>query len=809
MPKATSGSGSSEEPKKHPSQKSPTGAGDERSSAAGGDGVQRRVAEKRQEVERFLSKDDFDSALPLLKKLAALTHESTQDTTSWARRQIQIVTRRAAQSQEQTAAVCRLARQLLEQRDYTGAVKVLSDVSEIEATDESRDLLEEAREIVSELSVLGGEIEAAMDSKRYEDARPLVARYLKLKPKDKKVREISERLNSYGGRGAMTAGFSKDRSYGKGESFGIRGALLITAAVAVVAFGVGYALIFSQLTGEQTIAVSIDTAVPASDLEFDVAGKRYAAQSLGAGLKLKSGQYTVRLLRGATELAVTELVVEAKSQNPLLRVEMRNGATSLIVVSAAPIPTPATVQAESSQPATNSDATANPAMNPSKAPATTPATPPQRANSAEAIAFDMAETEHLKKLLAKRGTGVMMAFQVQVENQVLQRMARTAAEVPNEPIRVTQATFQRSDESPFDQSDVDMLKSFPNLQIISLGGGGWSGDELGALTGNSKLESITVIGDTAYPVDALPPCRAFAHLPKFVNLRALYLINLAVSDANLESLRAFQKLENLHVTADDLSSRGIQSLKELSNLRSLSLLCYRRGSTGFKDQDIGILGGLTKLENLTLIPAQDLSGAGFASLPQLPALKYLNIGTAPRLGDEGVAAIARLAPNLEALFLNFGQRLLPELPFSPSSITPRSLAAIRDLSKLKVLRIHGATAFEGADLKELSNLPELQTLDLARSGDLSKGMKSIAACQKLVTLMLSLNRIGDTACGEIAAMQNLTSVTLEYTDITDNGLTRLATHKTLRQVSVTGTKVTSGGVDQLKKARPELQVSGP
>lgn len=818
MSNAPAGSGSTGDPQKPHARKQTQPAGRAPSSAPLEDGRQQRVAEKRKEAEQFLSRDDFDSALPILKKLAALTHESDRETATWARRQIQIATRRASQSQEQTAAVCRLARQLIDQRDYTGAVKVLADVSAIEATDESRELLEEAREIVSELSVLAGEIESAMDSKRYEDARPLVARYLKLKPKDRKVREISERLNSYGGRGAMTAGLAKDRSVGKGEGFGVSGALIMTLVVGVIAFGVGYAIISSHLKNDvQTIAVAIDSAVPAPDLGFDVAGTRTEASSLGAGLKLKPGRHTVRLLRGPSELSNADIVVEAKSQNLSLRVEMRNGVAVLLVIPAGQIPAPAVAQSERTAPGINNPSTPNGSSvaNPlPSAPSNRRRLPPGSGTSNQIVndpgeqTYDIADTELAKKLFAKRNSGVILTIELHDGNQNQMKSAHSAADMPNQPIRVTQVLFTLA-KPPFDKSDLELVKGFPKLKGITLGGGDWDGSELQILSGNTTIDDIAINGNLATPPpSSLPPCQAFSHLSNFKNLKRLSIQGLSVSDADLKLLEGFPELQSLQIYADALSSQGLQSIRKLSNLSGLSLLWHDLDATGFKDQDAEILRDMSNLDGLTLGAAKEFTGAGFESLPTMPSLRFFSVGSALRFGDRGVAALAKLAPNLQGVQLNSRQGR-PLGPTETSPITDNAFAALGTLNRLQQVTIQKASGITGTQSARLSNLSGFRSLGLSGCGVSLDGIKAIASCKNLKVLSLSEMPLGDEVCADLAAMSNLENVSLSFTQITDTGLARFSSATNLRQLTAIGSKVTRDRVARLKQARPNLNVMGP
>jgi hypothetical protein len=811
MPKATE-SGAADDPKNLPGNKRQQPGDGEHAAGDGDDGRQKRVAEKRQEVERHLAKENFDAALPILKKLAALTHESTQETAVWARRQLQIVTRRAAQSQEQTAAVCRLARQMMEQRDYTGAVRVLADVSEIEATDESRELLEEAREIVSELAVLAGEIDSAMDSQRYDDARPLVARYLKLKPKDKKVREISDRLNSYGGKGGSKAGFSRDRSYGKSEGFGIGSAMGMTLVVSGLAFAFGLYLVTSYLKkNQQIVPVVVDSSVPTQEITLGLEGDLHSVAELGLGLKLKPGVHTIRLARNNAEVAKADVTIESKELPPSLRIEMRNGAPALIVVpsalnsrgSMAQAPaaetTPVNAPGAVSPVAMNNPAPAAPAPQP-----TAPAVPANVGQPAD-LEPTMAQAEVVAQLLARHPDGAMFTINETIGNTSGSRSFRTAADVPSGPLSITQVSFRRTAETPFTDEDVALLKNFTALDNLMLSGSGWTGDELRHFDNHPRLTNIFISSSEQATTDSIPPFRAMSHVATLANLRSLQMRGFSLTDADLEALKGLSKLNSLELGVDGVTSTGLASLSSHKELTGLSLSWGVKGARGPRDGDLDFLKSMPSLQRISVAPALEIT-----TLPDLTNVKSLasvSLGIAPRFDDTGFVALVKSCPQLGMIEINTKNSLEPHLPEERSPLTTRSIEALKGMPRLFHVSLSGARGI-GNDMSALGTLPNLGAAMFRDCGVNSNGVRQLAQCQKLQNLALYDMPIGDDSCVAIATLPKLQALNLSKTAITDQGFATVAKIPSLRMLGLLGTKVTRDAVNSVKRNNPQLQIVG-
>jgi len=116
-----------------------------------------------------------------------------------------------------------------------------------------------------------------------------------------------------------------------------------------------------------------------------------------------------------------------------------------------------------------------------------------------------------------------------------------------------------------------------------------------------------------------------------------------VTNADLERLRGFRKLNTLVLTGAQVTDAGVANLKGLTSLEVLHLSYTRVTDAGLEH-----LSGLTKLKSLVLDSTQ-ITDAGVAHLKGLANLQELSIRNT-QITDVGLAQLAEV-PHLRRLWL--------------------------------------------------------------------------------------------------------------------------------------------------------------
>ncbi len=203
-------------------------------------------------------------------------------------------------------------------------------------------------------------------------------------------------------------------------------------------------------------------------------------------------------------------------------------------------------------------------------------------------------------------------------------------------------------------------------------------------------------------------------------------------------------------------------------------------STGVSDDGLRALAGMKKLRQLSLPIRNEftafaaksdctLNGSGLVHIGQLTELQTLNCGYA----DVTDATVKHLT----------GLKKLEVLDLSLSLITTAVITTLAELPELKTLTLL-QTPIDNTALKELAKLKKLQGLDLRKT------------------------RVTGQGFAALKDVPGLTFLTFANTPVTDAGLQELAAVKSLRMVDASDTKVTKAGVDNLKKALPNVTVTG-
>ncbi len=186
-----------------------------------------------------------------------------------------------------------------------------------------------------------------------------------------------------------------------------------------------------------------------------------------------------------------------------------------------------------------------------------------------------------------------------------------------------------------------------------------------------------------------------------------------------------------------------------------------------------------------LVRDQDVFFKNQAKFPQLRHLELYSF----TINDKNISNIFALT-NLEY----FG------LPYNCSD---EHLKAIGCMKKLKYLNASG-TRIKGTGLKYISELPDLQTLDIRRNQLVTGALSGLKGHKSLETLLLSDSSIKNEDLKDIADSNTLKYITLHNTGITDDGLLILSRIKNLKYASLYDTPTTKQGLDDLKSRCPGL-----
>lgn len=165
------------------------------------------------------------------------------------------------------AALVDAARQCLKAHDYAEALRLFETVPLKHRSEEIEALRSLSEKRQDEVDGLQMEIDLACEARKYKTLVPKLERMLKLKPGHAEAKKLLNRLTSYGGKHAKLrfndAGelLAAPKADGLFAGMGLRYAAVV--AVALVAFGIGSALIYPNLREKPSIVEL--PSIPPSD----------------------------------------------------------------------------------------------------------------------------------------------------------------------------------------------------------------------------------------------------------------------------------------------------------------------------------------------------------------------------------------------------------------------------------------------------------------------------------------------------------------------------------------------------------------
>jgi len=258
-----------------------------------------------------------------------------------------------------------------------------------------------------------------------------------------------------------------------------------------------------------------------------------------------------------------------------------------------------------------------------------------------------------------------------------------------------------------------------------------------------------------------------------------------------------------HVEHVELGPRNTDTvIKQVGELDKLRRLTFFRGIDLAPVVSAGIESlpnnGIARFQGLLGLFTKDFSappfnGANLRYLKNMTRLEVLNLPESTSLTDRDLKYLSKLTA-------------LSSLDLDDSHITDAGLVSLEGMTKLKVLGLM-STQVSSAGLKSLRAMKELKTLNLNRTR--VRDLSPISHLTLLTNLQLWHTPIDDKGLAPIVGLTGLTHLELNGTRITDIALPHVARMPKLQKLSIERTNVTDRGLTVLVecKALKQLHVS--
>lgn len=233
---------------------------------------------------------------------------------------------------------------------------------------------------------------------------------------------------------------------------------------------------------------------------------------------------------------------------------------------------------------------------------------------------------------------------------------------------------------------------------------------------------------------------------KLKNLRELELVGSAIGDEGVRAIAQMKQLEDLKIFGRVCSPEALGDLAQLRNLRRL-ILSY----TTVTDEVLDAYRSLTELRILGLWRSFDITDAGVAHLLNLSRLEEVNLGSAKNLTDASTLTLAQL-PSLKRLAISRGITdeglhhlgqidRLTHLDFDHTKgLTRAGLVELRGLKSLEMLNLSGMELSD-EDLALLLDFPRLKALEISSPSVSDGGLKSLCRMTQLRQLSVVFTNI--------------------------------------------------------------------
>jgi serine/threonine protein kinase len=335
------------------------------------------------------------------------------------------------------------------------------------------------------------------------------------------------------------------------------------------------------------------------------------------------------------------------------------------------------------------------------------------------------------------------------------------------------------------------IASLPNLHVLTLRHTHISNDHIGELV---KLKSLVDLELSNTPISDAG-IEKISHLP---NLQLLTLRGLHVTRIGLQHLTACPHLRLLNLILVPSTDDDLTPLVKMPELSRLSL----EGGQ-FTDRALDILDKCEHLKLLDLDRCHHITGkrvrqfqiahpsvlvshvtsARFADSPFQPQVKQ------PDAGPALAAARAKLKTMIDQ---NPGMTILQ---LGGTEIGDDDLRLLSKVPHLTTLDLQ-LTKVTDNGLKHLENLP-LTTLILDYLDITDEGVRHLSRIKTLANLTLNDTKISDKSLPYLASLPNLYWLYLEQTGISNEHIGDLATLKRLAVLDISGTPISDPGIEKI------------
>lgn len=177
--------------------------------------------------------------------------------------------------------------------------------------------------------------------------------------------------------------------------------------------------------------------------------------------------------------------------------------------------------------------------------------------------------------------------------------------------------------------------------------------------------------------------------------RRLRLYECRLTSAVWPSIAKLKQLEELTITAAEISGDKMSNIATLMKLKSITL-----NDTNITDTDLAHFSKLDRMEFIELYRCRKVGDAGVKAFGGLSSLTHLNLSDT-KVGDTGLEHLSRLTK-------------LEELSLANTAITDAGLVHLSAMRKMHLLVLDG-TAVNGSGLGALTKMPNMSQLQLMNS----------------------------------------------------------------------------------------------
>lgn len=266
-----------------------------------------------------------------------------------------------------------------------------------------------------------------------------------------------------------------------------------------------------------------------------------------------------------------------------------------------------------------------------------------------------------------------------------------------------------------------------------------------------------------------------AHLSKMPSLKRLNIDGSHITDKSMAYLKEVKSLEWLDLPQRDqrITDVGLACLGELSNLRKLHISKSSLvNQEYYTDKGLEILVRCHKLEDLS-IGSIGVTDAGLEHIAKLTNLKILGLFGCKSITDTGLASLTTL-------------KSLRRLNIFNSEITVSGINHLNSMSNLILLKVLSLKD-DGSNL-DISGLTNLEDLSLdfgTYSGKFTDAdLKCLSGLKHLHSLQLGPRNYTDKGMASLAGLTNMERLGIGGSGLTDDGLEYLKGMKKLNFLSI-------------------------